>query len=284
MEEIYGNGLDSLFAKYNVVCVGTTRIYGHSLADRSWNVENTAPFCVVVNGELELWDRAWSKIVKGIVQYLQATYPIDKEILYQYRTEWSKAQVFGKEKFIINSEKICEDLYVSINFTAVHSVWFIQDMLKLYNVDLNKCFLLIHRPPEREPKEIRDTIKNVVTDAFKFFLKEKGKDDSTIESIMKIFEVINKVQAKISKSYSDFFLMDSTLVVANWKSKLLINYPKFISWSDKQVRMVKKVLDYYTEFYGDVSKTIKKNMNRINMVTPSGCIVQLDLSKGMEIE
>ena len=270
-----GHGLDELFNKYNIVLNGDERIYAQTLVERDYNLESTTPFCLVIDGFLELREKAWTRIVKGVAQYLQANYPLPLDELYDYRTQWSKAAVFGPDKFLDNCEYVCEDLYVSVNFTALHSLWFIQDLLKLYKIDLSTCYLLIHRSPIAEPHEVQDAIRKVVKESFtNYLIEEKGKEKEKAIKIVDNFKYINSVLSKITRSYYDLFLLDSALILSIYKSKILQDYKKYVSWNDKQLAQVKRCLDYFTDFHTEIKKVLSKTKPHLTSISANGKVVE----------
>ena len=253
-----GYGLDELFQKYNILLNGTERIYVQSLEKRDYVLENTSPYSIVVDNFLEVKVKAWTKVVEDVAKYLQTNYPLPLEELYAFRTKWSKAAVFGPEKFLDNCVQISENLFVSINFTALHSLWFVQDILEKYNIDLSSCYLLIHRSPVAEPLEVQNAVREVVKTSFtNYLIEEKGKSKEAAINIVENFKFINAVLSKITRSYYDFFLFDSPAILSTYKSKLICDYKKYSGWTEKQILTVKKYLDYYTDFFTQVQKTMK---------------------------
>ena len=268
-----GYGLDELFQKYNILLNGTQRIYTQSLTKRDYVLENTTPYSIVIDNFLEIKIKAWTKVVVGVVKYLQANYPLPLEELYEFRTDWSKAAVFGPEKFLDNCVEVCDGLFVSVNFTALHSLWFIQDILKKYKIDLSTCYLLIHRAPVAEPVEVQNAVREVVKNSFtRYLIDEKKKTEEIAINIVKNFKHINLVLSQITRSYYDFFLFDNPIPLATYKSKLILEYKKYSGWSEKQIEIVKKYLDYYTDFFRQVSKTMKVTKPFFKSIDPDGKI------------
>lgn len=273
-----GYGLDELFNKHNILLIGTERIYVQSLRERDYVLENTTPFSIVIDNFLEIKVKAWTKVVEGVAKYLQSNYPLPLEELYAFRTKWSKAAVFAPEKFLDNCVQIGEKLYVSQNFTALHSLWFIQDLLEKYKIDLTTCYLLIHRSPVSEPIEVQDAVRTAVKDLFtEFMINHKGKSKEAAENIVKNFKYINAVLSKITRSYYDFFLFDSANLLSTYKSKLLIDYKSYCGWTEKQRDTAKKYLDYYTEFFTELKKTLKfkSYIDRILSINSDGTLKPL---------
>ena len=254
-----GYGLDEVFKKYNIFLFGTERIYSQSLIERDYDLENTIPYFLIIDNRLRLTFKAWTTTIIEIVTYLQKYYPLPLEELYNFRTKWSKAQIFGPNKFIANCKQIDNNLFVSVNFTALHSLWFIQDILQFYKIDLSTCHLLIHRPPSAEPKEVQNIVSKVVKESFTSYLvDEKNKSADFAKKVVDNFKYFNKVLFQISKSKYDFFLIDSASTLSNYKSRVLIDYKKYTVWSEKQLKIAKECLDYYTDFFTAIKTFLKK--------------------------
>lgn len=272
-----GHGLDELFAKHNILLNKTERIYAQSLVERDYNLENTTPFCLVVDGYLELREKAWTKIVKGVATYLQSNYPLPLEELYNFRTKWSKAAVFGPTNFLNNCACVAPNLYVSVNFTSLHSLWFVQDLFELYKVDLSNCYLLIHRSPYAEPIEVQNYIIDVVKESFtNYLISERDKKPEIAQKIVKNIEYLNKILEKVSRSYFNFFLIDSPITLSNLKSRLLIDHGKYVAWSEKQLASARNCLDYYTDFFREIGKVMSLGNRHLSSINANGKIVEFE--------
>lgn len=64
-------------------------------------------------------------------------------------------------------------------------------------------------------------------------------------------------------SYNNFFLFDGTLEMSNYKAKLLKDYYKYIGWNESQLKVVKKYLDYLSNYYTKVMKEAKKHRDQL---------------------
>lgn len=147
-----------------------------------------------------------------------------------------------------NYSPIFDGLFINTNHTALHSVWFIQDLLDFYLVNKEDTYLLIKRPPSIEPKEVKQYVKNEIKQCFFEYLKEKEYDDNFANKVIKGIESLNKFLLGISKTYNDFFLFDNTLVLSNYKSRLLKEINNNPNWNEAQTQTAKKYLDIYTCF------------------------------------
>lgn len=203
-------------------------------------------------------NRSWSRLVEDLIRYLQLHSPIDKEKLYSFKTDWSKADIFAKTKAISNMVKLEDDLYISINYTATHSSWIIGDICRLYGI--KDGMLIIHRPPASELIEIKKEVGEKRRREFKeFLMNEKGKNEQQADRIVENIQSLNKILVKMGTSYNDFFLFDETFALSNYKSRLLKDHRKYVVWNESQIKAVNIYLNYITEFYTKLSKEAKKN-------------------------
>jgi len=236
----------NVFEKYGVIEKSRERFYKENLLDRDYYLEGTTPVYLMID-DVFISDRTWVGIIPKIALYLQNKDPKNLDVLLEFRTSWSKAQIYSCEPRT-NYSPVFDGLFINTNHTALHSVWFIQDLLDFYLIDKKNTYLLIKRPPSIEPKEVKDYVKNVIKECFYDYLKEKKYDDAMIIRIIKGIESLNKFLVGISKTYNDFYLFDNTLVLANYKSRLLKEINNFSNWADTQKQTAKKYLDIYTGF------------------------------------
>ena len=262
---------------------GLERRYVISTMERRYDLENVTPFELVflvptkwekepdsyipplMNKKIE--SRSWTQLIKELVIYLQEKSPKSKEVLLEYRTDWSKAPIFTTGKAIDNMVKIDGDLYCNINHTATHSSWLIGDLLRLY--DLNLGFIIVHRPPEAEPEEIKKEIGDMRRKEFKeYLISVYGKSEESANKIIKNIDVLNKILVKMGTSYNDFFLFDSTVMLSTYKSKVLLNIRKYVAWEEKQIEKAKRYLDYLSNYYTKVMKEAKNHKDRLDYWVP----------------
>lgn len=236
----------SLYDKYNIVLTNNERFYVESLTERNFVLDGATPIYLMV-GDTYLSERSWIGLIPKIAIHFQKLNPKSPEELLEYRTPWSKTQIFTYEKKT-NYSPVFDSMYINTNHTSVHSMWLIQDLIKFYNIDPNECTMLIKKPPLIEPKEVIDHVLEYVRGHFIDFLREKKLDKETIERVTKGMDFINKIQAKLNKNYYNFYLLDNPYNVANHKSRFLKDYKKAIDWDEKQLSIAKKYLDLYTDF------------------------------------
>ena len=272
-----------LFQKYGFLTNGFNRQYVSHVNERKYDFENTTPNQLqilvspqwedpkshAVNPAIKTFEESsWIRLVEALFNYLQSKAPKAKEELISFRTDWSKAAIFSETKTINNMIQV-GDLYISVNFTATHSAWFIGDLLKLYGVNVG--YLFVHRAPIAEPKEIVDMVLQSRKEGFKNYLIEKcGKSEEKANKILSVFvNVFNKILSKMTSSYYDYFLFDNTLSLSNNKSKMLIDIGKYVIWSDSQIATARKYLDYYSNYCTSLMKESKKHQKDFEFIIPS---------------
>lgn len=244
--------MNDIYKKYNMKFEGKRRYYVEDLSKRDYILENTTPFRIRIN-DFFIEDSSWGGLILGIVSHLYEMNPIDVEDLINYRTDWSKAAMFSKENRT-NFRRIKDDLYVNCNHTALHSCWFIQDLLSLFGIDISNVELIIHRPPSSEPEEIKLAIETKVKKDFKNYLRlQYDKDDETSYRIISnISDKMNPKLSEISKSYPNFFLFDDYTTYYNYAAKFLERISQSLNIPEKNKRIYQRYISYLTSFYKEL--------------------------------
>ena len=238
----------TILEKHNIILKGNERFYIENLNERDFVLEGATPVYLLIDDKY-ISERSWIGIIPKLAIFLQSKNTKTKQELLNYRTEWTKSQIFSEDKRI-NFKPVFDGLYINTNMTAVHSVWLIQDLLLLFGEDISKVTLLIKRPPSIEPKEVRDYVKSEIKMHFADYLRAKKMDQESITKVISGIETMNKYLAKISKPYCDFYLLDNTYTIANYKSRFIKDCSKYVNWTEKQMLLVKKYLDLFTSFCG----------------------------------
>lgn len=239
----------NVFEKYGVILKNKERFYTESLSERDYYLEGATPVYLMIDDNF-ISDHSWNGIVPKIANYLQKKSPKKLDELLEYRTNWSKTQVFSVEKKT-NYSPIFNNLFINTNHTSLHSVWLIQDILNFYSIDKNGTYLLIKKPPAIEPKEIKEFVKGEIKNCFIEYLKNKKYDEFKIKKVVNGIELLNKYLFNISKSFNDFYLFDNPITLSNYKSRLLKDIRKYVNINERQMKTIKKYLDIYTIFCTD---------------------------------
>ncbi len=259
MESSYKDQLRNLYQKYNIENDGLKRNYVLNIGERRIDMDYTTPIELKIlvtfdnndfkNAKQELKafkQRSWVNLIKELVIYLQSVKPKQIEDLVNFRTDWSKAAIFSKIKAIDNMVKIDEDLYVSVNFTAVHSQWIINDLLTFYGI--HEGSLIINRPPKAEPKEVKEFIEEYRKADFNEFLKEH-KDEEKANKIVKSIDLFNKILGRMNSSYNNFYLFDNLNLFYTYKSKFLKDVNNYVSWDENKIKTADRYLSYLLAYF-----------------------------------
>ena len=275
--------LDELYKKYGVLTDGLQRRYVINVMDRPYDLDFATPFelSILVPKEWEndssspnkyvqknFTHRAWTRILGDLVLYLLEKAPKSKEELIAFRTDWSKAAVFGDYKMFANVIPLREDLYLSINYTSTHFMWVIGDLIRFFGLEYG--FVVVHKTPEVEPREIKEAIGIIRRNEFKYYLVSRyQKSEESADKIINNIGSLNKVLARIGSTYNDFFLFDDTTALSNFKSRLLIDYRKYTSWNDHQLETAQRYLNYVTDFYTKLKKEAKDRIEQLELIIPT---------------
>ena len=236
-----------LFDKYNIVLKDKQRYYVEPLNERDYTLECATPYYFSIDNKV-IKEKTWVGLLTKVASFLQSNFRIEEQTLFEYRTTWSKSSIYSNQNRT-NFAEISNGLYINVNHTAVHSVWLLQDLLDLYNVNKNNCSLVIKRPPYSEPKEVVDYIENEMSEGFKNYLIDIKK--IKVERAIKIannIKVLNKYLAKMSKAYNNFYLFDNLQYLSNYKAKFFKDISKYATFNDKQIAFCHEYLDYLTEY------------------------------------
>lgn len=275
MKDVY------LFQTYGFLTNGLNRQYVSHANERKYDFENTTPNQLqilvppqwddpnshAVNPALHTFEASsWLRLVEQLFNYLQSKDPKTNEELLAFRVDWSKADIFTKTKTIDNMVNV-GDLYMSVNYTATHSAWFIGDLLTFYNINVG--YLFVHRAPIAEPKEIVDMVLQKRKEGFKKYLILKyGKSLERADKIVSSFNAFNSILKKMSSAYYDFFLFDNTQQLSNYKSRMILDIRKFVVWSDEKIEVAKKYLDYYSNYCTALMKEARKHEDDYTFIIP----------------
>ena len=157
--------------------------------------------------------------------------------------------MYSREKKT-NYKVLTEDLFINVNHTALHSCWFLQDLLDYFKVDRSTVRFLIHRPSGAEPENVKEYILNRSKKDFIVYLKENHQlTEEAAQSIVNLIDKhLNPLLCKVSKSYTNFFLFDSNTTLYNYikrvKEKILAS-----GYEEKAKKLLIAVLEYIVKYY-----------------------------------
>lgn len=274
--------LDELYLKYLIKTDGLQRRYIVNTHDRQYDLDfvtpielhvfvpyswenDVEPFAVISNPAIAvLRSRSWVQLLKKLVLYLQSKNPKTHEELFAFKTDWSKAAIFSDYRAHDNMIEIEDRLFFSVNYTATHSSWIINDLLEFYDIHL--AYLVLHRPPVAEPEEVKNEVGRMRREEFKKFLVSNCmKSEESANTIVNNLESINKVFARMDSSYNDLFLFDDPAMLSNYKSKFLKSLSKCTSWDETKIQTAHRYLDYLTDYYASVKKESSKHKEDLKL-------------------
>lgn len=249
--------LKDLESKYNVIFDGYKRLYLIDLEKRIYVKDSTTPVLLKIeyfNIENELIEkefhyRSWTELIQNLCIYLKDNFKKDINQLLNYRTKWSRKPQFSDFKWV-NYKEIGDNLYINCNNTCLHSIWLIQDILKFYNIELNRCKLMCRYAQSGENENLKNIILDDVKNEFLNYLNDEFKGRSKfINLIIVNMDKINEVLKKVSKTQYNFYLFDDYYIYGIYKSKFLKDCLKYINWNENQYKSVKKILNIYSNFF-----------------------------------
>lgn len=233
----------------NVVFQKKRRYYIEDLTQRDYSLENTTPYQLEIMGNF-IEEHSWGLLICKTARVLLEQFPLYKEKIFDFRCAWSKTAMFSKTQKT-NYKRVMEDTYINCNHTALHSCWFLQDLLDFFRVDKSSVTLLIHRPSGAEPTTVKEYIENRFKKDFKYYLctfYEKTEDQAD-KIIRNIEKYLNPILRKISKSYTSFFLFDDNATLANYVKKVREKIVEDMRFEIKAKKALNKYLDCLVEFY-----------------------------------
>ena len=236
----------TLEEKYHIKYVNNRRYYEFDLNTKVPSLDNTVPFYFKY-GNFEIYESAWNRITLAILNYLDTIEPKSEEYLLSLRYPWNDKVVFSTDRRINFSP--FKGIFLNTNHTSTHAMMNIQEILKIYNVNVSECVFLIRRHPSAEPKEARDYFREKMVTRFVKTLKMKSVSQSNIEVIMGNIKKINAHLAKISPGYDDFFLFDDNASFQNYKNREIEYAEKLYFNQPMNLKALKITLNFLDDFY-----------------------------------
>lgn len=244
--------MDELFQKYRLIISDRgLHLYDENLLERDFCLESTTPYRFSYKGT-NIEEGTWKRLLPRIADFLFSISDKTTEEALQLRVDWTKQPFFYSSEEKVNMAQLQNQLYLNCNFTAVHSVWCLQDLLDFFGIPREDCKLIIHRPCGAEPPEIRDYFLKSRKKDFSSYLKGVYQyDDERIAKIISNIDFFSKnYLAKFSKSYDNLFLLDSEAVVYSYMEKLVSEVEK--GGTEKQTKMVTRYVLFLKRFYAAI--------------------------------
>ncbi len=233
----------------NVVFQGKRRYYIEDLTERDYSLENTTPYQLEIMGKV-VEEHAWGLLLCKTACLLLELFPDYKDKIFDFRCPWTKAAMFTSEQKT-NYKLVMEGVYINCNHTALHSCWFLQDMLDFFQINKAEVGLLIHRSSSAEPKNVKEYIEKRFKKNFAHYIcvHYNKADEYAQKTISNIEKYLNPMLKTVSKSYTNFFLFDDNATMSNYVKKVRENITRNMRFDDKAKKILNKYLDYLVEFY-----------------------------------
>lgn len=242
---------EQIEAKYHIVFVNKQRYYRESLVDKDFSLECTTPLSLSVKDKSFI-DTSWKQLLIDVCTEFLEDLPWKKGALLRYRPSWTAKRPFSEEPGK-NLYQVGEGIYLYCNQTAQHACWLLREVLQIFDVNLSQCDFIIHRCPSAEPLECRRFYEEKTKDTFRYyyvFLLKKSEEKA--EQVIRNIEKLNRLLGFFSRSYDNFFLIDSNTVFSSYKSKFLdyLRYERRVD--EKNIELADKYLTILGTFYKDI--------------------------------
>ncbi len=238
--------------KYGIIYIDKKRYYIQSIVDRPYGLETTTPIMLEFNGK-SFVTNSWKQLLVNVFRALLNERPSKRDEMLSYVYPWN-----GKVPFYDQPDKyrevIGDEIFLLCNQSAQHACWLLRDVLLMFEVDLKKCKFIVHRPPHSEPKECREFYEYKIKNAFKYYYVTLLKHpEEKADRVIRNIEKLNKILAKCSLAYDNFFLIDDNVTFTNYRIKLNEYIVKNKITDDKNLEIANKYLNILNDFY----KTIR---------------------------
>ncbi len=245
--ELYNQKKAEVFE--NVVFSGKRRYYIEDLTKRDYTLENTTPYQIEILGNI-IEENSWGILLCRVSNLLLKLYPEYVDDITSFRCPWTKAVMFSLERKT-NYKPIDHNLFLNCNHTALHSCWLLQDLLDYFKIDKGSIHFLIHRPCSAEPKNVKEYIEKRFKNGFMDFIcsRHNKSKEYAQKVITNIEKYLNPMLAKISKSYTNFFLFDDNATLHNYIKKVRDVIAGKVNYGEKVKSALNKYLDYLIEYY-----------------------------------
>ena len=234
-----------IYEKYKIHVINGRRYYEYNADEKLPLLEDTIPYYFKYK-DIEIYDNRWTILASKILQELDKRNPKTDDYLLGIRYDWSKTEVFSKTKRINFTP--FRDLYLNANHNSIHALMSIQCLLRAYDVDPSKCYLLINRHPIAEPVEVREYIIDQERSGFTKYLLVRRFDLARISQTLSNFDIINKLLRKTTPGFDNFYLFDDYGYFTNYRRKVIEKAEEIYVDKPQNVELIKKYLNYYDEY------------------------------------
>ena len=247
---------DLLGLKYGFYLDGLERVYKLDLDASYHNLEFTTPVKLIING-YKIEDNAWSNLILKLNLYIHSVKPYIN--LLDFEPSWGDCNPFSKRQISPIWSKIDDNLYCYRSFDSDHSYRFIVEILDYCGFDMDDSYILVHRSPRAEPKEVVDYFSKQIKTKFKEYLQDNYQyDDNRCEKIIRNIDgPMNKILSDMSQSYNDWFSFTNMPRLSSFASK----YSRYIyektTLKDNAIKQILRYLEMIKNFYHYIVFDIK---------------------------
>ena len=233
----------------NIVFEGKRRYYVEDLTQRDYTLEHTTPYQLEILGHA-IEEHSWGNLLCKTAELLLTLFPEYSSTILLFQCSWTKAKMFTTEQKT-NYKPIIGNLYINCNHTALHSCWFLQDLLDFFRIDKAGVSFLIHRPSGAEPQKVKEYIEQRFKRNFAAYLKiAHGKSEENADKVIRLIDkYLNPMLRKISNSYTNLFLFDDNAMLYNYTKKVRENINQNMKLDRKAKSVLNKYLDYLVSYY-----------------------------------
>ena len=234
----------TLEEKYKIHFIDGRRYYECDMTNMLPDVEYSVPFYFRWK-DLVIKKGSWSNFTLTLVTELDKRFPHDKQWYLSLSYSWSKTRPFSETPKVNHYQ--FKDIYLNINHTASHSLMSIQVILQAFGIDLKDCFLLISRHSVREPKEVKEYIKQENIKQFtKMLLVLFQQKPKNIDTIIKNVDFLSGELVKRNVAFDDFLLFDDLYYFLNYKDAI---YKDLSKRMPLKIKTITKTFNFLTSFY-----------------------------------
>lgn len=245
-------------SEFTLITEGRKRYYIENLEKRDMLLEGSSPYKITINGEV-IEEHSWGVMLQRVAALLYSKNPLPTEKLLSFRADWSKKPIFATKPGKNAWKEISVGLYVNCLHSAIHSCWYLAEIIRLFGVSLSEVKLVIHRTPSIEPKEVRDRLEAEYVEGFtSYMVDEKSMDKCEADRVINyIKEKLNHELFLLSKNYNNFFLFDEYNYLYNYVDKINKKRKEIFAPTKAEKEYLEKVFLLLLEYDKTVESSYK---------------------------
>jgi hypothetical protein len=237
-------------SKYGIEIIDNVHYYNTSLCVRLYNLERSTPYKLTI-GKTKLVATSWGRLVEKLADFIISNFEPKLQDMLDITLDWTKQPLFiSTSSLQAHMGPLSNEIYVNANHTSTHLLWIIQDLLRLYKIDLNQCKLLIRRPPGNEEHDVREYFfNNAKLKLQEYIVTNYNKSIESSKQVINNLLSIDKKFNQLYPTYHSLLLFESKQDFALIKSRFLAKLKK-TNIKENTYNRVKSILDMLTKYYG----------------------------------